>query len=173
MLSQQAGSLLKDLFGDGNARSAPAPGEWLKPAIQKAEQKKARAFRATRVDLNPTGRRSTVQSAFVVQHDDGNWQTIWSHSEAANAATARAEAEAKIKNDPQVKAALESIKTLGLANEGQFDEAIRFGAATMAAQQSVDDRFTAFRETMLKRLDGPPLWWGEQAPGPRLRAPAR
>ena len=58
-----------------------------------------------------------------------------------------------------MKKALETMKSLGLGAEDQVQQAIRFGAATMAAQQAVDARFFEFRARYVKHLDSPPLWW--------------
>lgn len=165
VLRGQVDSFLKDLTGGGRpAKSKSASNnDWLKSAIRDAEQIKATGFRATRVDLNVEGRQTTVQSAFVVRvgtglQEQAQWETIWSHRETADATKPRAETEARIANDPQVKQALDKVKSLGLGAEDQIQQAIRFGAATMAAQQTVDSRFFEFRDRYLKHLDGPPLW---------------
>jgi hypothetical protein len=107
-----------------------------------------------------------VQSVFVARINTGpqaqsNWETIWSHRETADATKPRAETEVRIANDPQVKQALDAVKKLGLGAEDQIQQAIRFGAATMAAQQTADSRFFEFRDRHLKHLDGPPLWWAK------------
>ena len=166
VLRGQVDSFLKDLTGGGRpAKSKTASNnDWLKPAMREAEQLKATGFRATRVDLNVEGRQTAVQSAFVVRvgtgpQEQAQWETIWSHRETADATKVRAEAEARIANDPQVKQALDKVKSLGLGAEDQIQQAIRFGAATMAAQQAADSRFFEFRDRHLKHLDGPPLWW--------------
>jgi hypothetical protein len=39
------------------------------------------------------------------------------------------------------------------------ETAVRFGAATMEAQQRADDRFYAFKDRYTEKLDGPPLRW--------------
>ena len=166
VLRGQIDSFLKDFTGDGRPGKSKAASnnDWLKPAIRDAEQLKATGFRATRVDLSVEGRQTAVQSAFVVRvgtgpQEQAPWETIWSHRETADATKVRAEAEARIANDPQVKQALDAVKKLGLGAEDQIQQAIRFGAATMAAQQTADSRFFEFRDRHLKHLDGPPLWW--------------
>ena len=166
VLRGQVDSFLKDLTGDGRpAKSKTASNsDWLKTAMREAEAANATGFRATRVDLNVEGRQTAVQSAFVVRVDAGSpekaqWETVWSHRETADATKVRAEAEARIANDPQVKQALDTVKSLGLGAEDQIQQAIRFGAATMAAQQTADSRFFEFRDRYVKHLDGPPLWW--------------
>jgi hypothetical protein len=161
LLGQQMDSLLKDLLGTGHAAAgnAAAPDEWLKPATLEAERRKARAFRATRVEFNLDGRQVLVASAFVVRLDNHAWETIWFDRETQDTTKPRPDMEAIISNDPQVKSALGAIKSLGAVTDDQFQQAIRFGAATMSAQQAVDSRFALFRDSLLKRLDGPPLWW--------------
>ncbi len=166
VLRGQVDSFLKDLTGDGRPgkNKVASNDDWLKSAKLDAERSGATAFRATRVDLNVEGRQTAVQSVFVVRVDAGSpekgqWETVWSHRETADATKPRAEAEARIANDPQVKQALDKVKSLGLGAEDQIQQAIRFGAATMAAQQTADSRFFEFRDRHLKHLDGPPLWW--------------
>ena len=166
VLRGQVDSFLKDLTGDGRpAKNKTASNnDWLKSAQLDAERQDATGFRATRVDLNVEGRQTAVQSVFVARLNTGpqaqsNWETIWSHRETADATKPRAETEARIANDPQVKQALDAVKKLGLGAEDQVQQAIRFGAATMAAQQTADSRFFEFRDRHLKHLDGPPLWW--------------
>lgn len=164
LLTHQVGSLIDELLNEGRPvrGNAPDSDAWLKPAIREAEVKKAKAFRATRVDMDAIRNRTTVQSVFIAQIAKGDWETIWSTRATEDASQERSEIEARISEDPQVKSALEALKPLGLVDDAQLKQAIRFGAATMAAQQAVDSRFVAFRDSMLKRLDGPPLSWEER-----------
>ena len=168
VLRGQVDSFLKDLTGDGRPGKGKAGSnnDWLKSAQLDAERQGATAFRATRVDLNVEGRQTAVQSVFVARLNTGlqaqsHWETIWSHRETADATKVRAETEARIANDPQVKQALDAVKKLGLGAEDQIQQAIRFGAATMAAQQAADSRFFEFRDRYVKHLDSPPLWWAK------------
>jgi hypothetical protein len=161
LLSQQLDSLARDLLGGtqsavGNSASSE---DWLKPAVREAESREARAFRATRVDLNLSGHQALVYSVFLVRLDSGDWETIWSDREAEDTAKPRAAIEETISKDPRVKSAFNAIRSLGQLTDDQLQQAIRSGAATMAAQKAVDRRFFAFQEPLLKRLDGPPLWW--------------
>jgi hypothetical protein len=156
----QVDSLLKDLLSDGRplATSAKSPTAWLESAIREAERDKARAFRATRVDLDVEHRQASVTSVFVVELN-GKWETVWSERDTEDGAQERPQTEATIATDPQVKSALALVKSLGTGADDQVRAAIRFGAATMAAQQTVNRGFSAFQEPYLRRLDGPPLWW--------------
>ena len=45
--------------------------------------------------------------------------------------------------------------------DDQVRQAIRFGAATMAAQQAADAWFFEFRDRYLKQLDSPLLMWAK------------
>ena len=171
VLRGQVRSFLKGLTGQVSpAKTKPESNNvalnkgWLKSAIAEADKLNVTGFRATRVELNVEGRQVAVQSVFVVRLGSGPreqavWETIWSHRETADATQPRAELEARITNDPQVKQALDKVKSLNLGADDQIDQAIRFGAATMAAQQTADARFFEFRDRYLKHLDGPPLWW--------------
>lgn len=166
VLRGQVDSFLKDLTGESGStkNSSATNNDWLKSAMLDAEKSGATGFRATRVDLNVEGHQTSVQTVFVVRINTGpqaqsHWETIWSHRETADATKARADVEARIANDPQVKQALDAVKSLGLGAEDQIEQAIRFGAATMTAQQAADSRFFEFRDRHLKHLDGPPLWW--------------
>ncbi len=67
------------------------------------------------------------------------------------------EAEQQLNNDPQVKAALGLISALGVSADAEIKKAIRFGAATMAAQKAVDSDLVQLRDRYLDRLDGPPM----------------
>ncbi len=151
---------IKDLLSDGHTPTADTIADgWLKSAIAEAERQRLRAFRATRVDLNLGGQQASVYSIFAVRLDNRHWQIIWSCRESQDCAKQRPDAEATITDDPQVKSALAGFKSLGVAAEDQIRQAIRFGAATLEGQKAVNRRFFAFEEPLLKRLDGPPLWW--------------
>jgi hypothetical protein len=161
LLGTQVNALFKDLLGGGREPTANsvASDDWLKTARSEAERRRLRAFRATRVDLNLSGEQALVHSVFAVRLDNGDWQIIWSGRESQDAARRRPEVEATITDDPQVKSALSSLKSLGVGADDQIHRAIRFGAATMEAQKAVDRAFFAFEEPLLRHLDGPPLWW--------------
>jgi hypothetical protein len=160
LLGSQVDAMLKDLLGDRRPPSAnPETSDaWLKTAWQAANGEKARAFRATRVDLDMASRQATVESVFAIRLKNGGWKTIWSDRESRDATKERPATETAIFDDPQVKSALASLKSLGNVADDQVRQAVRFGAATMEAQQAVDRRFVAFESPYLQHLDGPPLW---------------
>ena len=159
LAARQIGSLLLDVLGPGRPANGapPAPDAWLKPAEQEADRRKARAFRATRVESNVDARQATVVSVFRARLETGAWETIWSDRETEDIGKQRAGTATIIANDPQVKSALAAIKSLGLTSDADVQKAIGFGAATMAAQQSLDSHFCTFRDAYVKQLNGPPL----------------
>jgi hypothetical protein len=163
MFGGQIDSLFKDLRHEGHPTAAnpqSSSSAWLEPAIREAEKDKARAFRATRVDLSLERHQASVNSVFVFRVANGKWETIWSDRAVEDGSQARPAAEANITADPQIKSALSLLKSLGAGGDDQVSAAIRMGAATMAAQQTVNNRFAAFETPFLRQLDGPPLSWG-------------
>ena len=162
VLQSQVDSLLKDLTGDGRPAAAPANDTaWLKAATGEADRVSLKGLRATRVEVKVDGNQATVQTAFAARMPNGNWEVVWSHRESQDATKPRAEAEAKIAGDAQMKQVLDAVKSFGLGADDQVRQAIRFGAATMAAQQAAEARFFEFRDRYLKHLDGPPLTWSK------------
>lgn len=162
ILQSQVDSLLKDLTNEGRAATSPVKaGAALSAASREADTLAVRSFRATRVDVQPASNQVTVRTDFQSRMPDGRWETIWSYSQTIDAATPRDDLETKIAEDPQVKQVLEAVRSFGIGVDDQIDKAVRFGAATMAAQQAADAAFFTFRDTYLKHLDGPPLFWSK------------
>lgn len=159
-LQQQMQAVLGDLAG-GRPLAVPLPPQnnrgWLPEAIRAAEKAGVRGFRVTRLDLGVEARRATVASEFIAQVAPDDWRTIWQTTEAADGSQPRPELEDRIARDPQVKAAFEAMRALGVAGDNPVQQAIRVGAATMSAQQATDQRFFEFRDRHVKRIDGPPL----------------
>jgi len=158
LLKQQVDSLLQELLADGRPAPAVKPDrEWLSPAIAATQAAGAKGFRVTRVQVEQQGSRVQVETRFVARIADDDWQTVWQTTELADGSTPRPELEARIADDPQVKSALESLQALAAIDDAPIRQAIRVGAATMAAQRTADQRFFKFMERHAKRADGPPL----------------
>jgi len=165
LLQRQLTSQLADLLnepglgnaGAGKAKPAGAASTAvLGPAIREAEQLGRRGFRATQLDLDLPRGQTRVTEQFVAKLPAGDWQVVWSETVTEDARKARGAAEEQIANDPQVKQLLQLAQQLGGAGD-QVRTAVRFGAATMAAQQTAAARFFEFRDRYTQRLDGPPL----------------
>ena len=165
LLQSQLTSQLADLLnqpGLGNAgagKSKPADSAStaaLGSAIREAEQLGRRGFRVTQLDLDLSRGQARVTEQFVAKLSTGDWKAVWSETVTEDARKVRGAAEEQIANDPQVKQLLQIADQLGGAGD-QVKTAVRFGAATMAAQQTAAARFFAFRDRHTQRLDGPPL----------------
>ncbi|RLT12679.1 MAG: hypothetical protein DWI21_00400 [Planctomycetota bacterium] len=161
LLRQQLQSQFGDLLGEPrpakNGRDNAAKAESLAKAIQTAESEKRSGFRVTRLEMAGDFQQASVTTQFVARLADGSWRTIFQHTELADAKQARPEIEKRIQDDPQVKKVLDLTRQLGVAADGQIQQAIRFGAATMTAQQSCDREFAAFRDVYLPSLVKPAL----------------
>ena len=158
LLQQQLNTLLADLAPDLRPPTQPkGNSDWLNSATRIAEQEKVRGFRVTRLELDATALKVTVETRFVAQIGDGKWKTVWLSKVAEDGAKARPQQEARIEQDPQLKSVIEATRSLGLADADALKRAIRIGAATMSAQQTSDSTFAGFRERYTRHLDGPPL----------------
>lgn len=160
LLRKQLQSQLGDLLGERpskNGQDNTAKNDSLAKAIQTAESEKRNGFRATRLEFASDFQQATVTTQFVARLADGSWRTIFQHTERADAKQARPEIEKRIQDDPQVKKVLDLTRQLGVAGDGQIQQAIRFGAATMTAQQNCDREFAAFRDVYMPSLAKPPL----------------
>ncbi|MFM9964854.1 MAG: hypothetical protein ACKV2Q_26915 [Planctomycetaceae bacterium] len=161
MLKQQLQSQFGDLFGEQrpakNGRDNAAKAESLTKAIQTAESEMRIGFRTTRLELASDLQQATVTTQFVARLADGSWRTIFQHTERADAKQARPEIEKRIQDDPQVKKVLDLTRQLGVTGDGQIQQAIRFGAATMSAQQACDREFATFRDVYLPSMVKPTL----------------
>ncbi len=158
MLNGELGKNLADLLGNA-AGGKSVSGPWYASATNSAEKEGLLGVRVTRVNQNLVAKRVSVETMFLARMPGGKWETVWSYTETANAAQPRPDLEARIAKDPQVQKALGLIKTIGLAAEGNVHLAMRFGAATMEAQQTADAKFYKFRDRCLRRLSGPPITW--------------
>lgn len=162
LLQEQVNSVIDDLLGNAKPAAKPQDDrEWLKPAIAAADRAGANGFRVTRLQLNAETRRVLVETRFVAKLGPGDWRPVWAASEQMDGTEARPAQEEQIAADPQLKPALKSLQALGLDVDVSLQQAIRVGAATMAAQQAADARFFEIRDRYLRRLDGPRLPVGE------------
>ena len=165
LLRQQLQSQLGDLLGERpakNGRDNGAKSESLTKAIQTAESEKKNGFRMTRLELAGDFQQATVTTQFVARLADGSWRTTFQHTARGDANQARPEVEKRIQDDPQVKKVLDLTRQLGVSGDAQIQQAIRFGAATMTAQQTSDREFAAFRDVYLPSLLKPALPVGRE-----------
>ena len=158
IFQQQLGSLFKDLINDGRPQQKlKDDAEWLAGAIRQAEREKVHGFRVTRLDIDPNAMRVTVETRFVAKLAESRWRTVWQATEIGDGTKPRPQAEARIEQDPQLKSAIDTLKSIGLADGDTLKQAIRIGAATISTQQAADAKFASFRDAYTRRLDGPPF----------------
>lgn len=159
LMKQQVDSVLKDLLNEGPSRPEPTKPdrELFAPSIATAEAKGVRGFRVTRLQMDPDRNRVGVETRFLAKIDKDRWQTVWLMTEFADSNQPRPELEAKIKQDPQVKSVLETIKNIGLFDDAPLQTALRTGAATMTAMQAADQAFFAFTSRYTQHIDRPKL----------------
>ncbi|MSR57297.1 MAG: hypothetical protein EXS05_06465 [Planctomycetaceae bacterium] len=165
ILQSQVADQLADLLGEpGKAKSKPESTEWLRSATKTAEAEAVAGFRVTRVNPDAGLRQVSVETRFVAKVPGGTWETIWRHTETVDASKANKDLVDRIANDPQIKQILELTKAAGLgAGDDTLQTALKFGAATMQAQETANARFMEFRDRYLQRLEGPPLMIGPTA----------
>lgn len=165
MLSKQLQSQLADLFaepgvgkgarGDANASKT----ESLRKAVQTAESEKRTGIRVTRIEFTGDFQQASISTEFIARLGKDSWRPVFQHTERVDAKQPRPEAEQRIQNDPRVKQVLDLTRQLGVGADDQIQQAIRFGAATMTAQQVCNSRFAVFRDVYLISLVRPPLSW--------------
>jgi len=156
MRTQLAGGL-QELLEPRRHRSADSRSQ-LEPATREAEREGALGVRVTRIRQDILRGRATVESRFLGRMPDGTWETVWLHAETRDTSKVQQERIHRIQQDPQVRQVQQVIQTLGLnVDTNAFQTALRFGAATMEAQEAANGRFYEFRDTYLERLDRPPL----------------
>jgi hypothetical protein len=155
LMQSQVDALLKELSGQSKKSSTkdgiPA---WAKAAITQADKIPATHFRATQVDLDPLGERATVESIFMVKLASGQWKLVWRASADESPAEQKEDAIKRIANDPQIIAIKEQFSDNAGAAQS-LDRAIRFGAATDSALNTVNDEYMQFVSKFLKHLDYP------------------
>ena len=96
----------------------------------------------------------SVESRFVARMPKGDWRTIWTYVETADARKERPGLQERIAADPRAKQALALVDAVG-GESGAM--ALKVAAATMEAQQHADSKFFTFRRRYDGRTDGPPL----------------
>ena len=158
LLAGFSGSQLEDLLGGGDGGDDQKSDDALDIATAAAEKADRRGVRVTQLTQDIAAQRVTVRGRFLARLPDGAWETIWDHQETADAAKPRPELEEQIRSDPQVVKVLEAAGGLGLGGAGALDLAMKFAAATMEAQQSLDARFGGFLLRSTRRVDGPTAW---------------
>lgn len=157
LLQRQIQAQLQELLGEGGKANKPGEDQVLGAAMREAEAAGLQGFRVTRVQPDGSFRQVSVKSEFFARAPNGDWFALWQQSEQLDATKPQPEVEARLKEDPRLKSAIQVLERTGLAADAQLQQALRFGAATLTAQQSANRSFAEFRDQCLRTLATPPL----------------
>jgi len=160
LLGQIGPDIFSKALGDllGGAPGQPAEGKkGVEQARRVAEGKGLSQFRLTRMQPDTQTLRVVVDDQLQARLPRQGWTVIYRHTINADASIPRPGLEGVIAKDPQVGPLLEKFRQFGLGDK--LDMAVRFGAATMAAQEAGEANFQNFLRKAGRRVDGPPLRW--------------
>jgi hypothetical protein len=169
LLAQGLQQQSKDLLAELLEGRRPTRRDWLEECQQTLKDDSEDYFRATHLEQDITSDHGNVDSVFQVRYD-GAWTTIWRVSVEIDTSMVPPATQDQVTNDPQVRSLMALVESMGLGSNETIDRAMRTGAATMQAQQQVDQRFEFFRQRFQHRLDVPVLRWDIATPNQR---PAR
>lgn len=130
---------------------------WWKRATEEAEREGFCGVSITRLNQNTLSSTVTVEAYFFAMEKPGNWFQVVRFASQANAAEQTEDQLKRIHEDPQVKSVLDTLKGLGLGNQGLVDQALRHGAATQKALQDAAGQFNAFVSQNARALDSQPI----------------
>jgi len=153
-----AQSIMGDVMKEfGLVQNQTKQVSWPEQAAKIGNDKKVIALRVTRVVPELSAGKMSVEDTLMTKLPNGNWLPVWNSKLSGDASQARPQAEAQIKNDPNVGAMLKQIEGFGLGN--QLNQALRAGAATLELQAQSEIGFAEFLRMTSKRIDGPPMHW--------------
>ncbi len=140
---------------------------WWKSATQEAEQDGFRGLLILRLDPPRLTAKVGVTAIFLAMEQPGEWYEVSEFRGEAGLEQQTEQRLDRLRNDPQIKACLDTLRTLGLAADAQLVEACRYAAATESALESAKSQFALFLGQHILALDGPAL------PAVALRPDAR
>ncbi len=130
---------------------------WWKKAAEEAQRDGFRGMTVTRLEQNALSSTVRVETYFFAQEGPGEWFRVAKFVGTANTAEVDAEKVNRIAEDPQVKAVLDTLQSIGLASQTAIDHALRHGAATEKALQDASGEFNDFMSKHARELDSSPL----------------
>ncbi|NBY02968.1 MAG: hypothetical protein EBQ87_13445 [Planctomycetes bacterium] len=105
------GDAMKEL---GLVQNLAKQASWPEQAAKIGNDKKVMALRVTRVVPELNAGKMSVEDTLLTNLPNGNWIPVWNSKLSADASQARPQAEAQIRNDPNVGAMLKQIRGLAL-----------------------------------------------------------
>ncbi len=136
---------------------ARTPTDWWRKATEEAERDGFRGVSIIRMNQNALSDVVRVDAHFFAMHQPGNWFEVVQFQAEANAAEQTAEQTARLKDDPQVKAILDTLNGLGLGDTALLDKSLRHGAAAQKAMQNASGQLNAFLTSHSRELDTQPI----------------
>jgi len=160
LLNQQLTKQLGDLLGTpgGRPRRKTDP---IAEATKTADESQYSSVVIMRLDHSLTQNSVSVETMLLAKMPGGEWERVWNHVEKVDASKRRQAVEDELADHNQVKQIRDAVKALGLpVADEQMTIAVRFGAATMEAQQKSKAALDAFVKRYGEELAQPPLILG-------------
>ncbi|HUG20438.1 MAG TPA: hypothetical protein VMM56_15735 [Planctomycetaceae bacterium] len=160
IFNQELTRQLGDLLGsEGGVPQQKADS--IVEATKTADDKNVFAVVITRLDQSLAEKRVSVEKLLLAKMPGGEWERVWSIVTTVDASKPRKAIEDELANHEQIKPIRDAVKALGLpGGDENLTIAIRFGAATMEAQEKSGEAFEAFVKRYVEELDRPPLILG-------------
>jgi hypothetical protein len=160
LLNRELTRQLDDLLGTpGGSRKQET--EPIAEATKTADENQYSSVVIMQLDQDLEQKWVSVETMLLAKMPGGDWQRVWSHVEKIDAGKRRQAIEDALADHEQVQQIRDAVQALGLpVAENQLTTAIRFGAATMEAQQNSRQALDAFVKRYVDELDEPPLILG-------------
>lgn len=128
---------------------------WSKKITTEAEKDGFRGVFVVRLEQSMTSSSVKVHSHFFVMEEPGNWFELRNNTSTSNVNQQAVGDVAQLKQDPQVKQAVDLISKLLPGAADRVDLAMQHGAATQQALSQAKSEFTLFLEKYTNDLDTP------------------
>jgi len=160
MLGGGGGDAISRLGAELGLPEFKAPAEradWWHGVTAEAERDGFRGVLITRLDQNLLSTKVAVEANFFAREQPGQWFLVRTFRAETDATAQPAEQMERLRTDPQIAALINTLDSLGLGAQAQFDRALQHGAATQVAMQEAQAQFTQFTEQQLRSLAGQPI----------------
>lgn len=128
---------------------------WSKKITAEAEKDGFRGVFVVRLEQSMTSSSVKVHSHFFVMEEPGKWFELRNNTSTSNVNQQAAGDVAQLKQDPQVKQAVDLISKLLPGAADRVDLAMQHGAATQQALSQAKSEFTLYLEKYTNDLDTP------------------
>ncbi|MEM7474091.1 MAG: hypothetical protein AAF483_03805 [Planctomycetota bacterium] len=133
----------------------PKDKSWSKKITQEAERDGFRGVLVTRLGQSITSSNVSVDVHFFVKESPGKWFELKNFKTTSNVNTQDPNRVDRIKEDPQVKKAMELVGALIPGASNRLDLALQHGAATEQALEDSKGKFMQFLSEHIEDLESP------------------